>query len=209
MSDTNIYAYGVIEAADLELDVDGVEGASEAYTVEYRTLAAVVSDIETMEPEENDENARAHDAVLRTLLERDDVDAVVPMQFGMTFKNAAALKSVLRGGRRAFTKALRDVDGAVEVGVKLVAGADATLDREAIRADVGERLAAVSDGEVENDLFSDRLVFNRSYLVDADDRERFDEAVEAVEADYEELTLQYTGPWAPYNFVDIRIGAEG
>lgn len=50
---------------------------------------------------------------------------------------------------------------------------------------------------------------NRSYLIDRDERAAFDEAVDAVTDDYGDvLTVQYTGPWPPYNFVDIEIGTQ-
>ncbi len=74
--------------------------------------------------------------------------------------------------------------------------------------DVGERLSDIAESETEDDLFSDRLALNRSYLVATDDREAFDDAVGELREEYDELTVQYTGPWAPYNFVDIHIGAQ-
>ncbi len=208
MSESHLYSYGVIEDdGDLDLAVDGVEGADRVYTVSHGPLAAVVSDIDEMDPERSDENTRAHDDVLQAVL--GEGHTVVPMRFGMTFKNGRSLKSVLRGGRRAFTKALREIDGSVEMGVKLVAEEDAELDRTAIVEFAAERLRAASEEESENDLFSDRLVFNRSYLVDRDDRDAFDDAVGAIDDEYGDvLKIQYTGPWAPYNFVDIEIGAK-
>jgi hypothetical protein len=211
MSDEHVYAYGVIEQEDNEVDVavDGVGGATRAYTIDYRSLAAVVSDIDTMDPERSDENLRAHDDVLQTIMYHDGGRTVVPMGFGMTFTNTRTLKSVLRGGRRAFTKALRDVDGMVELGIKLVADEETTIDRERVRDDVVERLATTSVQEAENDLFSDRLIMNRSYLVDRSARADFDRAVDAIIDEYSDrLSVQYTGPWAPYNFVDIEIGTQ-
>ncbi|MGA9402946.1 GvpL/GvpF family gas vesicle protein [Haladaptatus sp.] len=205
---SNRYVYGVVEKNDFEFDTDAVAGGDRVYTVTYRTLSAVVSDIDTTEPERTDEDSKRHDEVLREVLERDDVDAVVPMQFGMAFKDNRTLKSVLRGARRAFTKALNEVDGHVELGVKIVVGEDDEVDREAIREDVGERLSDIAESETEDDLFSDRLALNRSYLVATDDREAFDDAVGELREEYDELTVQYTGPWAPYNFVDIHIGAQ-
>jgi hypothetical protein len=205
----NLYAYGVVEDDDFELDVDGVAGATRAYTVSHGPLAAVVTDIDTMDPDLSDENARAHDDVLQTVLVADGGRTVVPMQFGSVFKNARTLKNVLRGGRRAFTKSLREIEGLVEFGIKLVAEEGASVDAEVIRENAGETLAAASVQEAENDLFSDRLVMNRSYLIDRDERMAFDEAVDAITDDYGDvLTVQYTGPWPPYNFVDIEIGTQ-
>lgn len=206
----HLYAYGVVESEEFELDVEGVAGATTAYPVSHGPLAAVVTDIDTMDPDLSDENARAHDDVLQTVLTADGGRTVVPMQFGSVFKNARALKNVLRGGRRAFTKSLREIDGLLEFGVKLVAEEDASLDAEEIRTSAGERLVAASVQETENDLFSDRLVMNRSYLVERDERLAFDEAVDEITDEYGDvLTVQYTGPWPPYNFVDIEIGAQG
>jgi len=51
-------------------------------------------------------------------------------------------------------------------------------------------------------------VANRSYLVEQDQRGAFDDAVETLETAYEDVLVEYTGPWAPYNFVDIWVGAE-
>lgn len=208
MADTALYAYGVIEEEDLEFDTEGVNGADRAYTVDHRTLSALVTDIDTVEPERTDENTRAHDEVLQQLLEHDGGRTVVPMQFGMAFNDARTLKSVLREARPAFRRALRDVEGTVELGLKVLVEENATVDREAIREEVADRFDDHSLGAVENDLFSDRLVVNRSYLVDREDREAFDTAVGEFEDDHDELLVQYTGPWAPYNFVDIEIGAQ-
>ena len=208
MASTHLYTYGITDD-EVEFETDGVGDATRVYAVEHGSLAAIVSDSETMEPDRSDENLRAHDDVLQELLYRDGGRTVVPMQFGMVFKNARALKGVLRGGRRAFRKALNDVEGRVELGLKILADEGATVDREAIAASVAERLGSVSTGEAENGLFSDRLVLNRSYLVEREDRAAFDEAVDAIIDEYgETFTVQYTGPWAPYSFVDIEIGAK-
>ncbi|XVH31160.1 GvpL/GvpF family gas vesicle protein [Haloferacaceae archaeon DSL9] len=205
---SNVYAYGVIEAEDIELDRTGVEGASPITTVQYRSLAAVVSDIDTMEPEQTDDNSRLHDEVLRDVMLYGDGRPVVPMRFGMTFKNARTLKSVLRGGGHAIRRALNNIDGKMELGVRLVADEDADIDRQAVRNDVHDRLMTVAEDVTENDLFSDRLVLNTSYLVDRDDEDAFGELVAELREEYDDLTFQYTGPWAPYNFVDIEIGTQ-
>ena len=209
MANTHLYTYGITDDADVGFEFEGVGGATDVYTVDHGSLAAVVSDSETMEPDRSDENLRAHDDVLQELLYRDGGRTVVPMQFGMVFKNARALKGVLRGGRRAFRKALNDVEGRVELGIKILTDEGATVDRDAIVATVEDRLGPVCVSETENGLFSDRLVVNRSYLVEREDRAAFDEAVDELIDEYgETLTIQYTGPWAPYSFVDIEIGAK-
>lgn len=209
MSGDKRYVYGVIEAEPLDLDVDGVGGTTSVSTVEHRKHAAVVGDVDTLDPERSDENVQAHDEVLRTVMTHGEGRTVVPMQFGMVFENDRALKNVLRSGRRAFTKALREANGMVELGVKVVADEDEVVDADGIREAVETELGPLSVRVSEGDRFSDRLVLNRSYLVERSDREAFDEAVDRIRDAHEGVTVQYTGPWAPYNFVDIEIGVEG
>jgi len=207
---SNLYTYGVIEQDTVDIDRTGVNDSAPITTVDYRSLSAVVSEIDEMEPEQTDDNATAHDEVLRELLESDGGRTVVPMRFGMVFKNANTLKNVLRNGHVAFRRSLNDLDGMVELGVKLVTKDDTDVDRPAVVEDVATRLREVADTEAANDLYSDRLVFNRAYLVDRDDQPAFDDAVGEIRDEYGDgLHVQYNGPWAPYNFVDIEISAEG
>lgn len=202
------YVYGIIESEPLTHDVDGVDGADTVYTVEYQKHAALVSDIDTMDPEQSDENVTAHDEVLRTVMTEGDGRPVVPMQFGMVFESNRTLKNVLRSGRIAFTRALRTVRGNVELGVKAVAPADGDVDTEAIRDAAEAELEPLSESVAEGDQFSERLVLNRSYLVDRSNQEAFDDAVDRVRETDENATIQYSGPWAPYNFVDVEIGVK-
>jgi hypothetical protein len=208
MSGDKRYVYGVMESEPLDLEVDGVCGTTSVSTVEHRRHAAVVADVDTLDPERTEENVRAHDQVLREVMMHGEGRTVVPMQFGMVFENDRALKNVLRSGRRAFTKALREADGMIELGVKVVAGEDGAVDADAIREDVEAELDPLSVRVSDDDQFSDRLVLNRSYLVEREDREAFDDAVARIRDAHEDVTVQYTGPWAPYNFVDIEIGVE-
>jgi hypothetical protein len=208
MADSALYAYGVVEQEDLEFEIEGVEGADRAYTVDHRTLSALVSEIDTVEPEATDENAQRHNEVLQRLLEHDGGRTVVPMQFGMGFKNERTLKSVLRESRPAFRRALKEVDDRIELGLKVLAEEGADVDRAAIEQAVDERFEDLAVGSTEDDLFSDRLVVNRSYLVDREQRDAFDDAVGAFEDEHDDVLVQYTGPWAPYNFVEIEIGAK-
>ncbi|APW98274.1 protein gvpF [Halobiforma lacisalsi AJ5] len=206
---SNRYVYGIVDGDPVEFETDAVAGADQVYTISHRRLGAVVSDIDTTDPEETDEDAQRHDDVLREIMD-DRERAIVPMQFGMSFESDRTLKNVLRGARPAFRRAMSDVEGRIELGLKIVREEDADVDVEAIEAAVEDELEPIAAQSVPNDLFSDRLVLNRSYLVDREDREAFDEAVAQLEADdgHEDLTFRYTGPFAPYSFVDVEIGAQ-
>ncbi|ELY43557.1 GvpL/GvpF family gas vesicle protein [Natronorubrum bangense] len=205
---TNRYVYGVMADDPVEFETDAVGGADHVYTVSHRRLSAVVSNIDTTAPEETDEDAQRHDDVLREVMDRDGGRTIVPMQFGMAFESDRALKNVLRGARPAFRRAINDIEGRIELGLKLVREENADVDTDAIEEAVEDELEPIAAQSVPNDLFSDRLVFNRSYLVERDDRERFDEAVARFEDEHDDLIVRYTGPFAPYSFVDVKIGAQ-
>ncbi|GAB3029793.1 GvpL/GvpF family gas vesicle protein [Natronobiforma cellulositropha] len=211
---THRYVYGIVErdgnGRTFDLETTPVGEGDEVYTIAHRRFAAVVSDIETTDPERTDEDATRHDEVLRELVEGskgDDAQTVIPMRFGMVFESDRALKNVLRGAGPAFRRTMREIDGCVELGVKLVRETDAEVDTEEIEQAVAERLEPLAESSVANDRFSDRLVVNRSYLVSREEREAFDTAVADLEAAHDTLLVQYAGPYAPYNFVDIQVGA--
>ncbi|WP_254765722.1 GvpL/GvpF family gas vesicle protein [Salinilacihabitans rarus] len=203
------YVYGIVRDEDaVEFETDAVRGGERVYPITHGRLAAIVSDVDTTDPEETDEDAKRHDEVLREIMEHDGGRTVVPMQFGMAFESDRALKNVLRGARPAFRRAMRDVRGAVELGLKIVRDEDDAVDREAVAAAVDDELAPLAEDAVDGDLFSDRLVYNRTFLVARDDREAFDEAVARLEDEHDDLTFRYSGPFAPYSFVDVHVGAQ-
>ena len=46
-------------------------------------------------------------------------------------------------------------------------------------------------------------------LVERSREQEFDEAVKALSRKYEDvLSFKYTGPWPPYNFVNIKLRLE-
>lgn len=207
MSD-NLYTYGIIEQDDLELDVEGVGGSERVYTVDYNSLSAVVSEIDTTDPERTDDAVEAHNDVLQRVLQYDGGRTVVPMSFGMAFKNSRTLKGVLRGAQRALRSTLNDIEGTVELGVKVIDSGESGASKDTAQADMTDRLSEASINETENDLFTDRLIVNKSYLVDREHRDDFDAAIDEIQSAQNDVTVQYTGPWPAYNFVDIHIGAD-
>jgi hypothetical protein len=53
------------------------------------------------------------------------------------------------------------------------------------------------------------LILNASFLVNKGDINAFSNEVARLQKKHPLLKLLYSGPWAPYNFVYIKIGAEG
>ena len=51
-------------------------------------------------------------------------------------------------------------------------------------------------------------ILNGAFLVSRDSEGAFDQSIKQVAAQHEKLTFKYTGPWPPYNFVNIRLKLE-
>ena len=76
-------------------------------------------------------------------------------------------------------------------------------------ADIHEQLKEVSVASRSNKVIGDRMILNAAFLVDRSDEKSFDERVKAISLQYEDLlTFKYTGPWPPYNFVNIKLKLE-
>jgi len=182
----------------------------EVHTIPYRDVAAVVSDSPMKDYELTEDNTRKHEAVLRKVMEE---HTVVPVEFGTTIKNERILRRLLRKAYDPTRECLKLVDNMVELGVKTV------LNEDIVFVDHGKRKECISDilgslntrakQAVTGDLFSDRLFLNASFLVNKEDINAFSNEVTNLQEKYPMLKLLYSGPWAPYNFVYIKIGAEG
>lgn len=75
--------------------------------------------------------------------------------------------------------------------------------------DVHEQLKNVSVASRSNKVIGDRMILNAAFLVDRAHEKSFDDAVKDISRRYESLlTFKYTGPWPPYNFVNIKLKLE-
>jgi hypothetical protein len=70
------------------------------------------------------------------------------------------------------------------------------------------RLRDVSVAYRANKPIGDKMIMNAAFLVSRDHEAAFDATVKQLGAQYPKLTFRYTGPWPPYNFVNIRLKLE-
>jgi hypothetical protein len=76
-------------------------------------------------------------------------------------------------------------------------------------ADVHDALKPVAVASRSNKPIGDRMILNAAFLVDRAQEQTFDERVKETSRRYEELlTFKYSGPWPPYNFVNIKLKLE-
>ena len=183
---------------------------NEVYTIPYRDIAAVVSDSPVKDYEMTEDNTRTHETVLRQVMQE---HTVAPAEFGTTIKNERILRHLLRKAYDPTRECLKLVHDMVELGVKAVLSEDIEFvdhkKRKECISDVLGSLNTRAKQVVTGDLFSDRLLLNASFLVNKEEINAFSEEVGNLQERYPMLKLLYSGPWAPYNFVYIKIGAEG
>lgn len=74
--------------------------------------------------------------------------------------------------------------------------------------DIFNALSSVSVASRANKPIGDKMVLNAAFLVSRDRESDFDAKVKEMDAKYENLKFKFTGPWPPYNFVNIRLKLE-
>ena len=74
--------------------------------------------------------------------------------------------------------------------------------------DIFNALSSVSVASRANKPIGDKMVLNAAFLVSRDSESTFDAKVKEMDAKYENLKFKFTGPWPPYNFVNIRLKLE-
>ncbi|MBA3884784.1 MAG: GvpL/GvpF family gas vesicle protein [Acidobacteria bacterium] len=87
---------------------------------------------------------------------------------------------------------------------------DAALQARSERyvAEIFDTLRDVSVASRSNKPIGDRMIMNAAFLVARDAEDHFDARVKGIGQRYDKLTFKYTGPWPPYNFVNIRLKLE-
>jgi Gas vesicle synthesis protein GvpL/GvpF len=78
---------------------------------------------------------------------------------------------------------------------------------ERYASEIFEQLRPVSVASRANKPIGDRMILNAAFLVARDREAAFDAKVKEIGA-HDKLTFKYTGPWPPYNFVNVRLKLE-
>src|SRR3954471_10572926 len=91
---------------------------------------------------------------------------------------------------------------------RLIEGALEELGAQYV-VDIHEAVKPVAVASRSNKPIGDRMILNAAFLVDRSQEQTFDERVKEVSRKYEDLlTFKYSGPWPPYNFVNIKLKLE-
>src|SRR2546427_4124790 len=75
--------------------------------------------------------------------------------------------------------------------------------------EIYEALRGVCVASRDNQPIGDKMIMNAAFLVERQREAEFDNAVNKIARKYgQRLKFKYTGPWPPYNFVNIRLKLE-
>jgi hypothetical protein len=242
------YVYCIIRAGGaLKFGAIGMDDQwPEVYTVNYRDLGAIVSDVPIAPLDSTRENVLAHERVNEIVM-RDHT--VIPMSFGTIFKTREDILELLRSAYDAFNDVLNKMQDKLEFGLKVLWDRDEivrTIEQEdedihrlkdeissqkgstyfarmqygrlidnALQqrseqyvAEFLQRLRNVSVASRINRAIGDKMIMNAAFLVQRDQEQAFDRRIKEIASEFDKLTFKYTGPWPPYNFVNIRLKLE-
>lgn len=123
-------------------------------------------------------------------------------------KTAPGIKSrlnkVMTSGKMELSQL---IISSTELGKRLISAIDKIKERQTQTLLAGLEKQAQDLRLKKN--YSPLMIFNAAFLVDRAREEKFDRAVEELDQKYgKDIKFIYTGPSAPYSFVDFRIALE-
>jgi hypothetical protein len=204
MSD-GLYVYCIIRSNGEKNSFGNIGfGGNEVYTIDYKDFSPVISNAPIKKYEVNEDEVELHKNIVQLIMNE---HSVIPVAYGMVFKNRKLITIAMSAGYKAIKKAMESIDNKIELGIKVIMPKDAGLNgkKEECRSEYLERLKKLAHDSKELKLFSERLVLNVSFLVAKDKINEFSGEVENLSNKYDYLKTQYSGPWPPYNFVDIHV----
>jgi len=75
--------------------------------------------------------------------------------------------------------------------------------------EIYDSLRAACVASRDNKPIGDKMIMNAAFLIERDREAKFDDAVNRIARKFgDRLNFKYTGPWPPYNFVNIRLKLE-
>lgn len=200
----NLFGVTVNDAHTAHVRVDGIEA------VTVRDLAAICGPSEYRQLDADEAAVRHHSDVISAYAIR---GPVLPAPLGIVFRSAEAVTGWLELHSGALSEALTFVENRVAARVH-IARADtpatklAAVDLDALAAESlrALRAAAVATLPLRADR-STGVVMTAAFLVERDLWDQFAAEVDAQAKRALGATFSLTGPWPPYDFVQMQFGS--
>jgi hypothetical protein len=188
-------------------------GRSDVFMICHKNLAAVVSEVFLHSPSlpASPRNVIAHERVNEFVMRE---HAVIPMTFGTIFKTKDDIMQLLSTAEEEFSDVLAKMENKVEWGLKVLLDENndkwrksQTLEeiRKEMESKIGTMLRPVAVNARYNETIGEKMIVNAAFLVSRDQQGDFDARIKLIASRFPYLMFKYTGPWPPYNFVNLRL----
>lgn len=215
-----IYLYAIIDASAAVPVCKGLDDALLGLA-RSSSVAGLYSTHDTLDPRPEPDALWRHEEVVEAAMDR---GPALPVRFGTTFADEAALMRVLEREGDRMQRQLRRVSGCVELAVRvglpersepiaqdgrgyLEARLAGRRTQQAVVRQVLAPLGDLATRTRSDQARGDGNVICASYLVAHDRVERFADEVKALADRAPELWMSCTGPWPPYSFVELEDAA--
>ena len=238
MERNNLYIYCITyHQPAMEMNILPGHNKQPVYTIIYENLAAYVSDTTYTYIEAKYENLQCHENVIRGLMEKSDIlpmrfstickdkESVIEMlqrYYPQFIKNLDYIAGKVELGIKVFFKL--DFEKEDERDKELL-----KVPREYMRKryerycsrqsrideilysieQYHKNLEEIAVGSSYSKPLKNNLIFNASYLVEAEKQDSFEKVVLEMKKNNPAYKILYSGPWPAYHFVNIvREGEE-
>lgn len=200
--------HGVVGARGHERALAKLTATGDRELIEEGSLAALVHPVPYSLPSWGPEPIREHSQTIERAMRR---CTIVPAPYGIVFRDREHVKGFLQDQFVALDEALSFLDGAFEMrlhihpsGGHLGVSEHEQQDRAAefytaLRRRARAALPLPS---------SNARILSAAFLVDRGDWVAFVEHADELDADHPEFRFDLTGPWPPYDFVQIAFLPE-
>ncbi len=175
----------------------------EVYTIQCGKISAVVSDMPVKDYKMFDfeESVKIHNNVIEHVMGK---FITIPLAYNQTWKNKELLKIFIEKSREDIHITFKKLEGKLEFGIKVFKNNGLALENEIIEnlRELPKTAECVKLGKK----FNSEIILNAFYLVPKDRIEEFSKKVENMKNKCKKLRIEFTGPWPPYNFVEMRSG---
>jgi len=132
--------------------------------------------------------------------------ATIPLAYNQVWKNEGMLEDFIKTGRESVQEAFKKLDKMAEFGLKISKSNGTSYEENNLIEDlkeIGSNAASVKLGKKFGD-----VILNAYYLIPENNLGRVSELVKGIQSKHENLKINFTGPWPPYNFVEINVGGK-